>query len=178
VNQANSGFDSKPRNWLYIAGFSLVELVVVMIIVAVLAFVALPRTNNDATMLAAEAERLAAEIRYAQSLAMTRGQPHWIAFSGGNGYQFFQSGAVAVPHPAGEASPVKMQTGTTFSLASLPNSLVAFNGLGTPYTDSTPVSSVLATNADITVLRGTESRVVRVYSTTGFVRVCAVSGTC
>jgi Tfp pilus assembly protein FimT len=149
-----------------------------MIIVTVLAFIALPYTNNDMVMISAEAERLATEIRYAQSLAMTRGQPHWIAFSGNNGYQFFASGAVAVPHPAGEASPVRLQTGTTFALASLPNSLVAFNGLGIPYIDSTPVSSVLATNANITVARGSESRIVRVFSTTGLVRVCAVSGTC
>lgn len=157
------------------AGFSLIELVVVMIIVAVLAAIALPRSNNDAVMLAAEAERLAVEIRYAQALAMTRGQPHWIAFSGGNGYQFFLSGAVAVPHPAGEASPVKMQSGTTFSLASLPNSLVTFNGLGTPYTDTPPAATALAIDANITVTRGTTSRTVRVYSGTGFVRVCAVS---
>lgn len=154
-------------------GFTLVEVVVVMIIVAVLAAIALPRSDTDTVRLSAEAERLAVEIRYAQALGMTRGQPAWIRFSGNSGYGFFLSGAVAVPHPGGEANPT-LQAGTSFSLSGLPNSLVAFNGLGTPYVDSTPVSTVLGSNADITVSRNAASRTVRIYSGTGLVRVCAV----
>jgi len=156
------------------AGFSLIELVVVMIIVAVLAAIALPRGNTDAAMLSAEAERLAAEIRYAQSLAMTRGDPAWILFSGNNGYEFHLSSVVGViPHPAGEASPVRLQTGSTVALSGLPGNLVGFDGLGKPYTN-VPSNTALLVNADISVSRGVEVRTVRVYSETGLVRVCAV----
>lgn len=84
------------------AGFTMIELVVVMVIVAALAFVAIPRLDQSSMKIAPVAEQIAAEIRYAQSLALTRGEPH--TFTVGGGGFSISSGGSAVSLSNGDAS--------------------------------------------------------------------------
>ena len=55
-------------------GFTLRELMIVMVIVGIISAIALPRTINDPVMLSTQASQLAGDIRYVQTLAMTQGQ--------------------------------------------------------------------------------------------------------
>jgi len=55
-------------------GFTLRELIIVMVIVGIISAIALPRTINDPVMLSTQASQLAGDIRYVQTLAMTQGQ--------------------------------------------------------------------------------------------------------
>src|SRR6267378_6842839 len=61
-------------------GFTLRELMIVMVIVGIISAIALTRTGNDPVMVSTQAEQLAGDIRYVQTLAMTKGQRYIISF--------------------------------------------------------------------------------------------------
>jgi prepilin-type N-terminal cleavage/methylation domain-containing protein len=62
-------------------GFTLTELVIIVVILGILSWVAYPRmVAMDEIKLDAAARRLAADLRYAQSLAMSRRVIHGILF--------------------------------------------------------------------------------------------------
>lgn len=65
-------------------GFTLVELVVILLLVAILSAIAFPRILADDLRVVPVAERMAAEIRYAQALAMTHGEAHQFRVGGGS----------------------------------------------------------------------------------------------
>jgi prepilin-type N-terminal cleavage/methylation domain-containing protein len=78
-------------------GFTLVELVMVLLLIAILAFVVLPRQSQNTLELSGQAEQVATDIRYAQSLSMTRGaalgsQGRYCIFFTATGYQYRNNG--------------------------------------------------------------------------------------
>ncbi len=60
------------------AGFTLTELIVMMLVIAIISAIALPRMGNAPILLSTQAEQLAGDIRYVQTLAMTQGQRYII----------------------------------------------------------------------------------------------------
>ena len=126
-------------------GFSLIELIVVIVVMAVLVGVAVPRFFGKADFEApAFAQELASAARYAQKLAVVSGCPVDLAVST-SGYALFQSqqatpactGAMtlAVKHPAtGEAFAASAPSGIAlggaatirFSAAGIPNAAADF----------------------------------------------------
>lgn len=83
-------------------GFTVTELVIVLVLVGALAFIAIPRLNLTSVQLTPLAESVAAELRYTQSLAMTRSQPH--TFSIGSGSYSISQGGSGVALSSGEAA--------------------------------------------------------------------------
>lgn len=79
----------------------MIELVIVMVLVGVLAFIAIPRLNTVSLQVTPVAEQIAAEIRYAQSLAMTRSEAH--TFSVGGGTFSISNGSGSVPLSNGDS---------------------------------------------------------------------------
>lgn len=69
------------------AGFSLVELVLVMIVLSVLAAIAIPRLpQSGSATLTPAAERFAADLRRARLLAMTQFRSLCVSLDGSAGY--------------------------------------------------------------------------------------------
>ena len=118
-------------------GFTLMELVAILVLVGILSFSVVPRFLDKGSIdVGAMAEQLAGDIRYTQSLAMTRGQRNRINLAAAS-YQITTSAGVPVAHPA---------TGSTAAISlgdvslsgynpPLTNSYIAFDGKGVPYTN-------------------------------------------
>ena len=162
-------------------GFTLVELIVVMLVLGILAAVFIPRSNNSAIILSTQAEQLAADIRYVQSLAMTRG---WSGVSPSaprryrinytaTSYYFTDASGVAVTHPSGTSSSIAFAGGVSISPFPAPilvSNVIAFDGRGTPYVDPS-ASSALAAMATISMVSGGSTRAIQIFPGTGLVRV-------
>lgn len=91
-------------------GFTLVEVVVVIAVVGLLIWVALPRSFAGDVQLQTAARQLQSDIRYAQELAMTKGQRHRIRFyavsnpSPTNRYEIVTVSGGPVVHPLTQSS--------------------------------------------------------------------------
>src|SRR6267378_8504505 len=95
-------------------GFTLRELIIVLVIVGIISAIALSRTSNDPVMLTTQVDQLAGDIRYVQTLAMTQGQRYIVSFPTATSYQFLDSGGTPVVHPAnGSSAAITLASGTT-----------------------------------------------------------------
>jgi MSHA pilin protein MshC len=149
-------------------GFTIAELVVTLVVIGVIAAIALPRTANDPLTLSAQVGQLSSAIRYAQSLAMTQGQRYRVNFSA-SGYSITLTNGTSVPDPfSGSTSTIAWNSGVTVTLppSNLPNNLLAFDGLGIPYTDSA-ATTALAASAAITLSNSGGSQSVTIAPQTG-----------
>lgn len=130
-------------------GFTLVELVMVILLLGILSagtYFIWPRDNIN---LGAEAANLASHIRYAQILSMTKGQRYRFVKTSSTTYQIANSAGTAIQLPSGQTT-VTLQAGIAFgTLTQLPNDLIAFDGKGIPYIDTGSPGTALASTATI-----------------------------
>ncbi len=158
------------------AGFTLTELVMVMVVIAIISAIALPRMGNAPVLVSTQAEQLAGDIRYVQTLAMTQGQRYIISFPSATSYRFLDSTGTAIVHPA-TGSNAAITLGANITLALQPTfpagNALEFDGLGVPYSVTTPatLNGPLTQPATIKLTKDTENRSVTVTQETGRVTV-------
>jgi MSHA pilin protein MshC len=149
-------------------GFTLVELVVIILLLGMLAFVVVPRfLSKSAIDVSVTAEQLANDIRYTQSLAMTSGQRNRINLTAST-YQITTSSGGLLTHPVtGGTGPITLN-GVTLSGWNPPltNDYVAFDGRGVPYSLVTS-STGFAGSATITLTGGGYTRSIVISPETG-----------
>ena len=152
-------------------GFTLLELVITIIILGALAVFTFSSWTGSTINLGGQTQQLANDIRYAQSLAMTKGQRYrWIKTSS-NTYQIQNSSGTAITLATGSTT-VTLNSGISFgALSNLPNSLVNFDGAGVPYTDTGSPGTALSSTASIPLTSGSDTTTVTVTSSTGRVSV-------
>ena len=125
------------------SGMTLIEVVLVMIIVAILAAVVIPRAGFDVSSRASldgAAYMIASDIRYAQEFAMANRVSKEIRFtSGSNSYSFFPTSSL---DPTGRL-PSGVTIGTTVTFT--------FNSLGEPTTSAGWTVTVPGSTKTITV---------------------------
>jgi len=147
------------------AGFSLIELVSVMVILATIATLAAPRfVHHDATV-PAQADQLGRIIRHAQALAMSRGFPLTVDIQSATSYAITDGAtptASTIRDPSGQLQTFSLQNGVTLAGADL-----EFDSLGRPISGGNLVTNT----QNWTLSGGSNTATVSVQAVTGFVSV-------
>ena len=128
-------------------GFTSIELVIVIVVLAILTFAVGTSFNRNKTGSAVAADQLIADIRYVQLKAISVGKPYQIVF---NGNRYTMSGGVET-----EAKALPGQETITGSSCGM---TITFNTLGEPVIGSGDCSISLSGDDTIRVI---------VYSITG-----------
>lgn len=157
-------------------GYTIIELVLIIIIVGTLAYVFVPRSSIDDTRAAAAGRKLLADLRYAQQLANTTQSRSGMVITA-NSYSVFTNNASAstVTDPftgglftvnmTGNFAGVTLSTGIT-------NGIVRFDSLGVPYQGTDAGQTALAAAGTINVLSGsTPIGMITIQPTTGQITI-------
>lgn len=150
-------------------GFTLIEFVVIMIVLAALFVVVLARHQPTENSVSIEADHLARDIRHMQMLAMTWGQPLRLTAAGAS---YNVRCVTAGPAPCNVAPVVDPATATAFDRPLEPNVTVAGAALDVDALGR-PVAGGALLNGDTTytLSGGTKTSTVTVSRLTGFVSV-------
>lgn len=144
-------------------GFTLFELVMVIIIIGVLAAIAIPRFSLQDSSVHAQAAQVARDIRHAQMLAMSQGRT--LTFQSlGTTYRCVDSTGTVITDPATQQPfNFTLNNGVSLSVGT-----VNFDSLGRPVSGGTLVS---AADIPFTVSGETQTSNLTVSRVTGFVAV-------
>ncbi len=145
-------------------GFTLIELVLVILIAAILSTYAIISFPSGSINISAQADQVMADIRHVQSLSINRGQRYRINFNNDRYWISSADGTTLYTHPADGSTTIFLDTGITLSST---HGFLVFDGQGTPYTNTLTPGTALATNAVITLSTSGEIRTVRISSETG-----------
>ncbi len=149
------------------SGFTFVELIIVMMLISVLAVGAYLNWPGKTLQLGGQISQIANDIRYAQSLSMSKDQRYRFVITSSTTYQITNSSGTAIILALG-SSTITLGTGITFgSLTNLPNNLIAFGSDGTPYVDTASPGTALASAATIPITANGETRSVQISPQTG-----------
>jgi prepilin-type N-terminal cleavage/methylation domain-containing protein len=159
------------------AGFTLIEIMMVVVLLAVAGAMAMPFLSSAGSLQAmAAADIIAADLEYAKSLAISRAQVYSVVFSvGSESYQIEDQGGNLVPHPIKIGFNYVVDFANDSRLSQVDISQVSFDAtsevrfdyLGSPYNgSSTPLNS-----GTVTVKQSSLSRTVSVEPVTGIISV-------
>lgn len=151
------------------AGFTLTELIAIILVVSVLSVTALYSQTGGGARLNIQVDELVSDIRYIQSYAVSRGQRFRINFPTATAYTLTNlTGAVAVPHPVRNSNQIVLEDGVSLTST---NSFIVFDGMGVPYINDTTPYIPLSSDAIISISHSGQSRSIRVSPETGRVLV-------
>lgn len=148
-------------------GFTLIEVITVLVILGILALVAAPRTLRP-SMAGPRASEVASQLRYLQLRAMKENLLPWGMKCDGTNYWAFNG---TDPDAAAARSPLPGEGGTAVSLASksmgMSGFTVIFDQNGIPYSPNS--ATKLAGALSVTVTEGGGGATITITPETGFI---------
>ncbi len=149
-------------------GFTLLELLVVVILLGVLAMAALNRNTDMGQDLNSTIELLKTRIRFAQMRSVNNNSVHGVR-STGSSYWLFYDGNLnnREKFPGQGSDTVSLPSGITMD-----SFTVSFDYRGAPYTDAaaTTGSELAANSAAASITVGGRAAAVRIVPGTGYIR--------
>ncbi len=160
---------SSPFQRRRTGGFSILELIVVLVVVGMLAVFAAPKLlSTQSITLASVSAQLAANIRYTQSLSMSQGQRFRINFTAST-YQITDMNGTPIVQPvtAGTA-PISVSPAILSGFnPPLTANYIAFDTRGVPYVSA---STALISTATISLASGSDTTSITIAPETGRVK--------
>jgi len=152
------------------AGFTLVEILVVVVIISIAAMMAIPLMTSGGTMqLRSAANMIAADIEYAKSISISRGEPFTVNFDAANEtYKITDQDGNLISHPIKKGTDYQVDFQTTENLSQVDISAVDFGGSSEVSFDSLGTPS---SGGTIEVVAGESTRTITIEPVTGFVSV-------
>jgi len=148
-------------------GFTLIELVTVLVILAVISAFIASRGSTLNTDLTARLSEVRSQLRFLQLRAMKNGTPVGLECDSADGTYgaryVANSTTIALP---GETSATISLSGKSMTMTSF---FFSFDANGIPYTGATPTKIDSATNATISITAGGQTGTLTVTPETGFV---------
>jgi len=152
-------------------GFTFIELLTVMMIMAIVSAIVFSRFMFGDTDLIAQTEVIKTHIRYAQSQAMNS-DAVWGIKCDGNAYWLFRNGdpddKVRLPGEASDNIDLTEDKG----LSSMESFTLSFDDWGTPHTDAAATDGQELVSADseaqVTVSAGEDTKIITITPSTGF----------
>ncbi len=158
--------------------FTLIELLVVIAIMAIAAAIVVPMTASAGNMqLRAAANLVAADLEYAKSMAISRGQMYSVVFDKTTETYQIEDPNGVIPHPVRKGFSYRVDFRNDGRLSQVDiadvsfdsGSRVLFDYLGSPYNGNSPPGPL--NNGVITLQGGGATKTVRVEPVTGYVTI-------
>ncbi len=150
-----------------VRGFTLLETVIALTVVALVAAVVGPKWLENDTDVQVVAQQLQNDIRYVQGLAMTHGQRHRIYFNVSTGYRIADNSGTNVAHPLNSSGNVSFPSGVTIQSNGFSSGYLAFDGRGIPYDGATSISAATT----VRLVKNGTTRTLTLTPDTGYVTV-------
>ena len=145
-------------------GFTLIELISVLLIMGIVAAVVVSRVGTSNNEVIAQIEVVKSHLRYAQSRAMNSELIWGIRFNGSS-YWLFKDGDITkkVTFPGEDSDTVNMSSGM-----SVGTEIVSFDSWGKPYTDASGGTSQ-SVDTPITFSPSLSNHLIIITKNTGFI---------
>lgn len=159
-------------------GFSLIEVIVVVVIIAIAAVMAVPMFSSAGSFqLRSAANIIAADLEYAKSMAITRGQNYSVVFDAvAESYKIVDQDDVTISHPVKKGfdyivnfkSESRLNRVDITSVQFQPgaSNTITFDYMGSPYSGGNPLNSG-------SIVIGTDGAtvIISVEPVTGFISI-------
>jgi len=177
IHPRTRGCETRPTRPPSLRAFTLIELIVVMVLLAVGAAMVVPVLSlTSSAQVRAAADVIAADLEYAKSMAISRGQTYALVFdAAGETYQLQDQTGTVLTHPVKRgfnyvvdfSMDSRLDQVDLSSVSFDTTSTVKFDPLGSPFNgDDNPLNSG---SVDVSV--GSVSRTIAVEPVTGIVSV-------
>lgn len=147
------------------AGFTLIECLLTLMILAIISAIIIVRWPNDMIRLSAEAQQLVSVMRYTQSLALSHGSDYRVNFTASS-YNITDTDGNTISDIVKGGNNIYFGQNTSIVLVNLPNNLLVFNGQGIPYIDYN-ATVPLTSGASIRLSNGNATSSILITPETG-----------